>query len=144
MRWRNARGANLVEMALVVPLLLLLLMGAADLGRVFYAHIAITNAAREAARYASRFPDNEQGIQDVARNEAANGGITLSDDGIEISSLSAVPGDPIRVSISCEVKTILGEFVDAWFGTSFAQLRLSNSTQMVVFGMDDAQTPAPE
>src|SRR5438874_12051598 len=44
------RGQAIVDTALLVPLLMLLVMGSADLGRVFYYSIAVTNAAREAAR----------------------------------------------------------------------------------------------
>jgi len=51
---RSERGQSLVELALVLPLLILLLMGIADLGRAFYSYIEITNAAREGARYAVR------------------------------------------------------------------------------------------
>jgi Flp pilus assembly protein TadG len=47
---RSKRGQALVETALVLPILMLLVMGSADLGRVFYYAIAVTNASREAAR----------------------------------------------------------------------------------------------
>jgi Flp pilus assembly protein TadG len=46
----SRRGQAIVETALLLPLLMLLTMGSADLGRVFYYSIAVTNAAREAAR----------------------------------------------------------------------------------------------
>ena len=51
---RSERGQSLVELALVLPLLILLLAGVADLGRAFFSYIQITNAAREGARAASR------------------------------------------------------------------------------------------
>ena len=44
------KGQAIVETALLLPILMLLVMGSADLGRVFYYSIAVTNAAREAAR----------------------------------------------------------------------------------------------
>jgi Flp pilus assembly protein TadG len=44
------RGQAIVETALLLPILMLLVMGSADLGRVFYYSIAVTNATREAAR----------------------------------------------------------------------------------------------
>jgi len=50
-RWR---GQGLVELAVVLPLLLLVLLGAIDLGRVFFAYASISNAAYEAARQAAR------------------------------------------------------------------------------------------
>jgi Flp pilus assembly protein TadG len=51
---RLQRGQGLVELAVVLPFLLIILMGAIDLGRVFFAYAAISNAAYEAARQAAR------------------------------------------------------------------------------------------
>lgn len=45
-------GQALVEMALVLPMFLLLFLGAFDFGRVIWAHNTVETAAREAARYA--------------------------------------------------------------------------------------------
>jgi Flp pilus assembly protein TadG len=47
---RNESGAAAVEFALVVPLLLLLLLGIIEFGRVFNAQMQVTAAAREAVR----------------------------------------------------------------------------------------------
>jgi len=55
-RTPRQRGQSLVELALVVPVVLLLLGGAVDLGRVFYSQIAITDAAREGALWAVQHP----------------------------------------------------------------------------------------
>lgn len=49
----NEKGQALVELALVVPILLLLLFGVVEYGRIFAAYIAVTNGAREGARIAS-------------------------------------------------------------------------------------------
>ncbi len=43
-------GGAAVEMALVLPFLMVILMGIIEFGRVLYSHQVITNAAREAAR----------------------------------------------------------------------------------------------
>ena len=43
-------GAAAVEMALVLPFLMIILMGIIEFGRVLYSHQVITNAAREASR----------------------------------------------------------------------------------------------
>jgi Flp pilus assembly protein TadG len=50
LRWRSARGAELIEFAIVVPLLVLLLAGIFDFGMMFRSYEAVTNAAREGAR----------------------------------------------------------------------------------------------
>jgi Flp pilus assembly protein TadG len=48
---RPTRGQSLVELALLLPLLLLFLMMILDLGRAVYYYSVIHNAAREGARY---------------------------------------------------------------------------------------------
>ncbi len=45
----SPRGQSLVEFALVLPLLLILLLGVADFGRVFAAGITLEAAARNAS-----------------------------------------------------------------------------------------------
>ena len=62
---RSERGSNLVEMALIAPVLLIILFGIADVGRAFSGYITMTNAVREGARYAARrpFPRETENIQ---------------------------------------------------------------------------------
>lgn len=56
MTWRSRladdQGAQLVEFALVLPLLLLVLLGILDFGLLFQRYEVLTNAAREGARIA--------------------------------------------------------------------------------------------
>src|SRR3990170_4694191 len=51
-RNRSTRGQTMVEFALILPIMMFLLTGFFDLGRVVLAHDALGHAAREAARYA--------------------------------------------------------------------------------------------
>lgn len=48
--FRSERGAELIEFAIVVPILLLLISGIVDFGMMFRTYEAVTNAAREGAR----------------------------------------------------------------------------------------------
>lgn len=48
----TSRGQSLVEFALILPILVMLLMGVFDIGRVVWANDALSSAAREAARFA--------------------------------------------------------------------------------------------
>lgn len=50
---RSEEGQSLVEFALTVPILLLLMIGAIDVGRAFQAYTSLGNAVREAARDAA-------------------------------------------------------------------------------------------
>ena len=52
----KSRGQGLVEFALILPVFLVLLSAAIDLGRIAYARIAVENAAREGAFQASVTP----------------------------------------------------------------------------------------
>lgn len=50
---KSDKASVAVEFALVVPLLLTLIFGITDFGRLFYAQLSITSASREGARYSS-------------------------------------------------------------------------------------------
>lgn len=49
--FRRQSGQALVEIAVTMPILLILLMGGAELARLAYASIEVTNAAKAAAQY---------------------------------------------------------------------------------------------
>jgi Flp pilus assembly protein TadG len=65
----HEKGSALVEMALILPLLLLLFMGAVDLGRAFYYSNTVARAAEAGALYGSQNPTDTTGMID-ASNEA--------------------------------------------------------------------------
>jgi hypothetical protein len=54
---RAALGQSILETALVAPIILLLLLGLADIGRIFFSYVAISNSARESASFVAAFPD---------------------------------------------------------------------------------------
>lgn len=49
---KNCRGQALVEMAFVLPIILLIIMGMVEFGRIFNSYLIVTNASREGARVA--------------------------------------------------------------------------------------------
>ncbi|HET7656780.1 MAG TPA: TadE family protein [Bacillales bacterium] len=49
---RNQRGQSLVEMALILPVLILLLSGIFDFGRVLFTYLNLQSAAQETVRLA--------------------------------------------------------------------------------------------
>ena len=73
---RRERGAAAVEMAIVLPLLLLIVGGIIDFGRFFYTQNIVVNAAREGARSrAMGYTDRRLGHPDqpVAHRDAGWG-----------------------------------------------------------------------
>lgn len=71
------KGQALVELALILPLILLLILGAMDFGRMFYHKIVITNAAREGANYLSRNHDEIPETLVLINSYSANAGVVL-------------------------------------------------------------------
>lgn len=61
----GARGQSLVEFALIAPFLLILVLGAIDYGRVYFAYISVTNGARNGAHFASDGPANAADLDSI-------------------------------------------------------------------------------
>lgn len=100
----NRRGQALVETALLIPVLLMLVMGSDDFGRVFYYSIAVTNAAREGARQAAYYDptssgnpgDNATAVWNAVTAELPSG-ITPVEiapgNGLDCPTAAQIPGD---------------------------------------------------
>jgi len=96
---RREQGQSLVEFALLLPLLLILLLGVLDLGRVFYVLVALKDAADEGATYAAIRPLDTQGIQ--LRTADASGSLVTIDPAqvTVVRPATVVPGAPITVTV---------------------------------------------
>jgi Flp pilus assembly protein TadG len=71
---RSCRGQSLAEFCIIMPVLMILALGAVDYGRAYFAYISVTNAARNGAMYASYAPENasdEAGISAAVMNDMA-------------------------------------------------------------------------
>lgn len=102
---RDCRGAAAVEMALVMPLLLVLLFGSVELGNYFMNEHSLAKAVRDGARFAARqpfvnYPDCAT-VSETARDSTRDivmhgylGGTELLTPNIE--------ADDITVATSCE------------------------------------------
>ena len=70
---RCEKGATTVEFALILPLLLVLIIGLVDFGRMGFVQVSVTSASREGARYSSLYsagvPSN-QALIDFTRAAA--------------------------------------------------------------------------
>jgi Flp pilus assembly protein TadG len=76
---RSESGSSLVELALVLPVLFLLLLGVADFGRAYYLGMEVSQAANSAALYGSQAPSDTAGIASAAVADAQDvAGFTTS------------------------------------------------------------------
>src|SRR5512139_653353 len=86
----HPRGQSMVEFALALPLLLLLIFGIIEVGRMVFTYSSVVNASREAVRYGSatglasgsspvlKYQDCA-GIASAARKVDFGAGITVTD-----------------------------------------------------------------
>lgn len=97
---QDTRGQALVEFALIVPLLMLLLLGIADMARAWNVYEVLTDAGREATRLA--VVDNGSTpaqVRQVVKDAAARAGVTVQDAEIDLVE-GAGRGDPTSVTIT--------------------------------------------
>jgi Flp pilus assembly protein TadG len=73
--WSSERGAELIEMVVVTPLLILLLFGIIDFGFMFQRYVVLTNAAMEGARVGVLPGYTANDAQTRAQTYAATGGV---------------------------------------------------------------------
>jgi hypothetical protein len=64
-RDRAARGQSVVELAITLPILLLLMLGLVNLGILMHAQIVLTNAAWEGARAGATITDPAHGDEEI-------------------------------------------------------------------------------
>lgn len=100
---RKEKGQSIVELALLLPVLLVMLLGLLDFGRVYYVMVSLNDAAQEGASYAAMRPNDFTGISQRAAN-ASTGLVTLSQENVTISmeNPNPAPGDTITVQVSYE------------------------------------------
>lgn len=80
MKLRDRRGSELVEFALIMPLLLFIVFGIVDFGLAIFDKAVVTNAAREAARAGIVFAPTRlttAEIQTVAQTYCATNLVTF-------------------------------------------------------------------
>lgn len=85
----NQSGQALIELALTLPILVALLIGAAELAQVSYVAIEVANAAKAAAQYGAQnvtTAADTTGMQTAAINDAGNLPLTGSDVTVNVAS----------------------------------------------------------
>lgn len=134
--WHYTKAQALVEMALILPLLLLLVLGAVDFGRLFMTKFILTNAAREGANYIAYYydPDNLTASQEAAKPvieaEGTSSGITINPGKITFTGCCTV-GQPVSVTVAHDVDLIFDGFLSA-MGIINLPVTLSSTVTMVV------------
>jgi Flp pilus assembly protein TadG len=107
---RDERGVQLLETAIVIPILLLLFGAVAEFGRYFYEYTTVAKAARVGARYlASKSVNGSTDYIGNAKKIVVYGNIAgtgspvlpgLTVDNIDVTYQGAIAGVPDTVTVS--------------------------------------------
>ena len=94
-RTRRDRGSAVVEMALVLPLLVMLVFGIVEFGRAYNTKVTLTHSARESVRVLALTQDPDQ-----AKAAASAAAATLDPAKIQFTSTACTAGQPTTVTVS--------------------------------------------
>ncbi len=115
-RNKNQSGQDLVEYAIIFPILFVVLMGIFDLGRVVFYYSALTNIAREGARYGAVHPDDLPGISTAVCHLAVGLEMGCPNPTAETLNVTKLNNDNyIQVSLTYKfapVTPVIGVFLD--------------------------------
>ena len=135
-RKSDSPSQSLVEFALVLPILLLLILGVMDFGRMFYTQMVLTNAAREGANYLAYNPqdvNNEPPYKityEYIIEEANSSTVEVVEPDISITGC-CTRGAPVEVTVTKTVDLIF-DGVLRFFGLLGGPIELSSTVRMVV------------
>lgn len=107
---RDEQGVQLIEMAIVIPILLVLFAGVAEFGRYFYEYTTLAKASRLGARYLiSKSRNSSTNYEALAKNIVVYGNTAgsgspilsgLSASNVQVSYSGPVAGIPETVTVT--------------------------------------------
>jgi Flp pilus assembly protein TadG len=131
-RLRSEQGAELVEFALVLPLLLFIIMGLVDFGFLFQRFEVVNNAAREGARMAVLPGYATADVTARVQSYVSTGGVpsTTGNPSVSVTNVT-IPtgGGPVmqgkRVQVTYSSAYLFIGPLAGWFGGTFTSANLT-------------------
>jgi Flp pilus assembly protein TadG len=118
---KDQAGASAVELALIMPLLVMILFAIFQFGIAFNNWISLTHAAREGARLAA------VGQYDESRIRESSPTVTIQD--VSVDGLGGNIGSTVTVTVVGNVLNVVIPFAGSWpiSLTSTASMRIEKS-----------------
>jgi uncharacterized protein (UPF0333 family) len=114
---RDNKAQALVEMALVLTILLLVLSGIIEFGRVFSAQLIVSHASREAARFGVINPGDDNDI--IAKAKDAAGALNTTNVSVAVSAPEGrMRGKQLIVQVEYPVDIIM-PFIGGILGNQY-------------------------
>jgi len=164
LRPRGSRGQALVELALILPVMLVLFGSALDLGRLYYSQITINNAAKEGALEAARKTENlvefdstrtcdteTNRVICLVMNEAGGSLISIAPSDVALvcdpdpCPTDPVMGDTVRITVTANFM-LVSPILSVFFGGQTVPIASSSTAQIGVAphpGFVIVPTPTP-
>ena len=125
------KGGAIVEFAILMPLLLLLAIGVAEFGAIFYSQNILNQAVQTAAR---KLSDSDSGIYTATQETAAKALIMQNIVNAKCDSVTGPNisnnGKVISISITCNRNFITGNALNALTGSLGSGVNLDASSVM--------------
>jgi len=104
-RAKQEHGQSLVELAVSLPVIIMLLLGTVDFGMAIFSYAILRDAAQEGALYGSFNPDNEAEIENRARNISPQGEDLIFSSPVELTDKELVQVEVQSIGDSCQGTT---------------------------------------
>ena len=104
-RLAREQAQSLVELAITLPILILLLLGTVDFGMAIFSYAIIRDAAQEGALYGSFNPDNKAEIENRARYISPQGEDLIFSSPVDLTNRELVQVEVKSIGDSCQGTT---------------------------------------
>ncbi|QGY40648.1 pilus assembly protein [Pseudodesulfovibrio cashew] len=94
---KSRRGTTIVEVALLLPIFMMIMMGTMDFARLYWTQSVVRGAAYEGVRAAILEETTNSQVESIILSELATGGVTQT---ASVSVGSRQPEQPVDVTVS--------------------------------------------
>lgn len=135
-RLRTEKGSELIEFALVFPMLLFVCLGIVDFGFLFQRFEVVTNASREGARVAALPGYSDTDVQNRVTAYIQAGGLptTAGNPTVNVTptTITAASGTwpATQVNVSYDHDYLFIDAIAGWFGGGFSSITLQAQATM--------------
>jgi Flp pilus assembly protein TadG len=102
---KHERGQSLIELAITLPILVLLLLGTLDFGMAIFSYSMLRDAAQEGSFYGSFNPANVEEIENRARNISPRAEDEIFSSPVRLRDTDAVKVSVLALGNACQGAT---------------------------------------
>lgn len=131
------KGQSLVELAISMLIMLILVAGVVDVGRILFYYIAMRDSAQEGALYGSAYPTHCNQIEDRARSSLVdNTGVIVTTlinggDCSAATPATACSGYSLKVTVAQPAFKLTMPFIGGFIGSQSINLEASITNTIV-------------